>query len=83
MRRLEVRIGKLLGPAERGGDRRSDQVHREELESDGLSPQQRNAFRQMAENEEEVEAIDSKRPFAVYCLHGTHPGRGLHPSLNR
>jgi hypothetical protein len=54
MRRLEVRIGQLLGPASRGGDRKSDQVNRDELD---LSPQERNSFRKMAEHPEIVDAV--------------------------
>lgn len=58
MRRLEVRIGKLLGPAEHGGDRKSDQVRHDGLDpEDGLTRHQRTDFRQMAENEDEVEDV--------------------------
>lgn len=58
MRRLEVRIGKLLGPAENGGDRKSDQFRRDGTDrGEDLSRHQRTEFRQMAENEEEVEAV--------------------------
>lgn len=55
MRRLEVRIGTLLGPAHHGGDRRSDQVHRDEL--DPLTKAHRHDFRQMAEHPEVVEDV--------------------------
>lgn len=56
MRRLEMRIGELLGPAERGGDRRSDQVDRDLLD-DGLTRYERRDFRDMAEHRDEVEQI--------------------------
>jgi len=55
-RRLEVRIGSLLGPAGHGGDRRSDQVQRDELDL-GVIPQQRHDFRNMAEDPETVEDV--------------------------
>ena len=54
MRRLEVRVGKLLGPAENGGDRRSDQFTRE---GTGLSANERHAFRRIAEHEDVVEKV--------------------------
>lgn len=56
-RRLEVRIGSLLGPAEHGGDRRSDQVRRDELDPAPLSPQQRSEFRKMAADSGTVEDV--------------------------
>lgn len=50
-RRLEVRIGHLLGPAKpNGGGIDRDQ-------SDGLRPEQRHQFRKMAENEGVVEDV--------------------------
>lgn len=52
LRRLEVRIGEALGPAEMGGDRRSDQFMHEGTD---LTPNQRSEFRRMAENREAVE----------------------------
>ena len=54
MRRLEVRIGELLGPPQHGGDRKSDQVEHDRLD---LSKDQRREFRQMAEHPEVVEAV--------------------------
>lgn len=51
-RRLEVRIGTLLGPADNGGDRKSDQFIREVTE---LTPNERTTFRKMAEHVEIVE----------------------------
>ena len=51
MRMLEMRIGALIGPAKHGGDRKSDQVQRSELD---LTGQQRHAFRQMAATYPEV-----------------------------
>lgn len=57
MRRLEVRVGKLLGKAKRGGDRRAEQVPREEL---ALSKKERHVFRQMAEHEDTVEKVISE-----------------------
>lgn len=54
MRRLEVRIGKLLGPSEVGANQHTQGgVQRDEP----LSPQQRHAFREMAAHEDEVEAV--------------------------
>lgn len=50
MRRLEVRIGKLLGPATVG-------AHSSATEGDDLTRHQRSEFRQMAENEEAVEEV--------------------------
>ncbi len=52
-RYLEVRWGELLGSAERGGDRRSDQVPHVELETP-LRKQDRHRFRQLAGNREVV-----------------------------
>lgn len=54
MRRLEVRIGELLGPAQNGGDRRSDQFHRDETEISGPI---RTQFRAMAANPDAVEQV--------------------------
>lgn len=54
MRRLEVRIGVLLGDAQIGGDRRSDQVHRDVPD---LSRQERHDFRRMAAQPDLVEEI--------------------------
>jgi hypothetical protein len=54
LRRLEVRVGVLLGPAQHGGDRKSDQVHRDELD---LRSQNRSHFRAMAEHPEVVEQV--------------------------
>ena len=51
MRRLEIRIGQLLGPAEHGGDR-TKQVQRDEL-----APQQRHEFRQMAAHPDVVDDV--------------------------
>lgn len=57
MRRLEVRIGALLGPPHNGGDRKSDQFDRDRTD---LSKDQRAQFRQMAENSEVVEQVISE-----------------------
>lgn len=51
-RRVEVRIGELLGPAEHGGDRHGEQVPRDEL---AIPANRRTEFRQMAEHPEVVE----------------------------
>lgn len=51
MRRLEVRIGKLLGPARVGRPAVGTSV------ATDLSPDQRSEFRQMAENEDKVEQV--------------------------
>lgn len=60
MRRLEVRIGKLLGPATpNGGNDRNGSVATDPFE-DGLTRHQRTDFRQMAENEDEVEKAISE-----------------------
>jgi hypothetical protein len=53
MRRLEVRIGQLLGPAEVGANQHSGAPHRDE----GLHDQQRSDFRRMAEHEDVVEEV--------------------------
>ena len=53
-RHLEVRIGELLGPAERGGDRKSDQFTREVID---LSANERSQFRAMAEHPNIVEDV--------------------------
>lgn len=55
-RRLEVRIGKLLGPANLGHDR-SPGATSLANEVENLTPNQRHAFRQLAENEDAVEAV--------------------------
>lgn len=56
MRRLEVRIGELLGPSQHGGDRKSDarQVDHDRLD---LSKDQRREFRRMADHPEVVEDV--------------------------
>lgn len=54
--RIERRIGELLGPAKRGGDRRSGQVDRDPL-ADALSKEQRRDFRKLADHPEVVEAV--------------------------
>lgn len=56
-RRLEVRIGQLLGPASNGGDRKSDQFDRGRTDRDDLTKDQRSAFRQMAADPETVEDV--------------------------
>lgn len=56
MRRLEVRIGQLLGPATPNG-KGSGSVT---TDPDDLSRHQRHEFRQMAENEEVVEKVISE-----------------------
>lgn len=56
-RRLEVRIGVLLGPPNRGGDRKSDQFRRDEVDPSGLADTQRSEFRTMAANSEKVEEV--------------------------
>jgi hypothetical protein len=55
-RRLEARIGVLLGKASRGGDRKSDQVNRDSFDP-ALSPQERSQFRKMADHPDIVEAV--------------------------
>jgi len=69
-RRLELRIGVLLGPSQNGGDRKTDQFTREVTD---LAPNQINAFRQMAEHPDIVEAViagadDSKPPSRSWVL---------------
>ena len=56
-RRLECRMGVLLGETEHGGDRRSDQVHRDELETDLFHKAQRWEYRAMAANLTIVEKV--------------------------
>lgn len=56
-RRLEVRIGHLLGPASNGGDRKSDQFDRGRTDRDDLTKDQRSAFRAMAADPETVEDV--------------------------
>ena len=53
-RHLEVRIGTLLGPADLGGDRKSDQFTREVTD---LSANERSQFRAMADNADVVDAV--------------------------
>lgn len=53
-RRLEVRIGQVLGPAQNGGDRKSDQFRHDGTD---LDRHQRSEFRQMAEHPEVVEQV--------------------------
>lgn len=55
MRRMEQRIGVLIGPAEHGGDRKSDQVDRDPL--DPLTPSQRRDFRKLAEHADIVDEV--------------------------
>ena len=52
MRRLEVRIGKLLGPAEHGGRREKGQVGHDQLDS-----RERHDFRTMAAHADTVEDV--------------------------
>lgn len=54
MRRIEVRLGELSGPAEHGGDRKSDQVPHEVLD---LPKNRTHEFRKMAANPEVVEEV--------------------------
>lgn len=54
MRRLEVRIGELLGPAERTGRPASGEVS--PASETSLTPNERRDFRDMAEHADEVEA---------------------------
>lgn len=56
-RRLEVRIGVLLGPAKIGGDRRSDQVGRDQ--PDRLTKDQRHDFRKMAQHMDNVDVANA------------------------
>lgn len=56
MRRIEVRLGELSGPAEHGGDRRSDQVSRERLDRD-LPRNDLYKFRKMAAHPDIVDQI--------------------------
>lgn len=56
-RELEVRIGVLLGPAQVGGDRRSDQVGRDQ--PDPLTKDQRHDFRKMASHRDDPEVADA------------------------
>lgn len=56
-RALEVRIGELLGPAQIGGDRRSDQVGRDQ--PDPLTKDQRHDFRKMANHQDDPEVADA------------------------
>lgn len=58
-RRIEVRIGQLLGPAEHGGDRGNQHTGGKSVASDlpdDLTPNQRSDFRRMASDPDEVEA---------------------------
>lgn len=58
MRRLEVRIGELLGPAQVGGGNHGNQHDpRPSVATKGLSPDQRHDFREMAANPEVVEKV--------------------------
>lgn len=57
MRYLEVRIGELLGPAEWGGDRKSDQVSNGKVDPLGLHPLAVHKFRQMAAHPEVVDRV--------------------------
>jgi len=54
VRRLEVRIGEVLGPAERGGDRKTVQPNRDQVE---LGDKERNEFRAMAAHPDVVEEV--------------------------
>lgn len=65
-RHLERRIGELLGPANHGGDRRSNQVHRDELDTDGLQKVERANFRLISEHWAAVEkALPCSRAEAI------------------
>ena len=54
VRKIEVRVGEVLGEASNGGDRVSNQFDRDRT---GLSKDQRHQFRQMAANPDVVEAV--------------------------
>lgn len=57
---LKIRIGELLGPAEHGGDRKSDQVPRGGLDpSPGISRRQVHKFRKMAEHKDVPEVAEA------------------------
>lgn len=69
-RRLEMRIGTLLGPAVNGGDRRSDQFERDLTE---ISADARHDLRTLAEHAEVVEEViaasdDASPPSRRKCL---------------
>lgn len=70
LRRLEVRVGVLLGPAVNGGDRRSDQFDRDRTD---LTPDARREFRTLAEHADVVEQViaestDQRPPSRRRCL---------------
>lgn len=82
-RYLEVRWGELLGRAERGGDRKSDQVGRDQL--DPLSKDQRHEFRRLADSKNAVmdalsSAIDADELSRAALLRSI--GNGAHVSHN-
>jgi hypothetical protein len=67
MRYLEVRIGELLGPAQLGGDRRSDQFAHSQTD---LEPRRLYEFRQMAAHPEVVDRsalAPAACPVAALC----------------
>lgn len=55
-RRLELRIGQLLGAAKVGGGDHGNQ-HRPSLANDGLTPNERSQFRKMADHPDVVDAV--------------------------
>ena len=58
IRRLEVRMGELMGPAMRGGDHGNQHSGGKSSATDlPLSPNERTEFRKMAENTDVVEAV--------------------------
>lgn len=58
IRRLEVRIGELLGPAEPGGgDHGNQHSPRPSVATDGLTPDQRSDFRKLAANPDVVDDV--------------------------
>lgn len=70
LRRLEMRVGALLGPANTGGDRRSDQFDRDRT---GLAPDARSDFRTLADHPDVVESViaessDASPPSRRKCL---------------
>lgn len=54
LRRIELRIGELVGPAQHGGDRKTDQFASAQID---LAPRRIHEFRKMAANPDVVEQV--------------------------
>jgi hypothetical protein len=76
---LGLPVGDLLGPAEHGGDRKSDQVPHAELDHD-IPANRRSEFRKMAANPDIVEEVAAEGTDDNPPSSASKPGSATSPS---